>query len=80
MALSDYAGRSPNGRDDATVVRVVPHRLWRPGDKRIEACVYSGEELSLSEKHLLVVLEVDDERVREYVRDESCLRAWLNGD
>ncbi|SFF97079.1 hypothetical protein SAMN04488063_0973 [Halopelagius inordinatus] len=79
MALSDYAGRSPKGRD-ATVVRVAPHRLWRPGGERVESCAYSGEELSLSERHLLVVLDVGDDRVREYVRDESCLRAWLNDE
>ncbi|MFC6826226.1 hypothetical protein [Halopelagius fulvigenes] len=80
MALSDYAGRSPNGRDDATVLRVAPHRLWRPGDERVEACAYSGEEIPLSERHLLVVLDVGGNRVRKYVRDESSLEAWLNGE
>ncbi|ELZ91663.1 hypothetical protein C440_15154 [Haloferax mucosum ATCC BAA-1512] len=76
MALSDYTGRSPTGGDD-TIVRVVPHRLWRPGDERIEPCTYSGEEIRLSEKHLLVVLERDGVRERLYFRNERSLSAWL---
>ncbi|KTG21028.1 hypothetical protein [Haloferax profundi] len=77
MALSDYTGQSPDGRDE-TIVRVVPHRLWRPGEERIEPCAYSGERLKLSEKHLLVVLERDGVRERMYFRDESSLAAWVN--
>ncbi|AFK18592.1 hypothetical protein E6P09_07380 [Haloferax mediterranei ATCC 33500] len=76
MALSDYTGQSPTGRED-TIVRVVPHRLWRPGDERIEPCAYSGEDIRLSEKHLLVVLERDGVRERMYFRDERSLAAWL---
>ncbi|ELK55983.1 hypothetical protein D320_01693 [Haloferax sp. BAB-2207] len=76
MALSDYTGRSPTGRDE-TIVRVVPHRLWRPGDERIEPCTYSGEQIRLSEKHLLAVVERDGVRERRYFRDESSLSAWL---
>jgi hypothetical protein len=78
MALSDYAGRSPHGRTDATVLRVTPHRLWRPGDEATETCPHCGEELTLSEKHLLVVLDEGGERTRKYFRDEDCVRGWLD--
>ncbi|QIB73504.1 hypothetical protein GL213_11530 [Halogeometricum borinquense] len=77
MPLSEYTGQSPLGNEDATVVRVVPHRLWQPGQTRTEACTNCGEELVLSEEHLLVVLEERGTRTRRYFSEESCIRAWL---
>ncbi|ELZ84174.1 hypothetical protein KU306_09100 [Haloferax larsenii] len=76
MALSDYTGLTLAG-DGETIVRVAPHRLWRPGDDRIEPCAYSGEHIDLSEKHLMVVLERDSVRERLYFRDETSLSAWI---
>ncbi|MDS0293404.1 DUF7576 family protein [Halogeometricum luteum] len=80
MALSEYAGRSPRGEEDATVVRVVPHRLWRPGRTRTEPCANCGEEMVLSEEHLLVVVDERGTRTRRYFREESCIREWLDGE
>ncbi|WP_396613248.1 hypothetical protein ACH9L7_08435 [Haloferax sp. S1W] len=76
MALSDYAGQTLESGGE-TIVRVAPHRLWRPGDERIEPCAYSGEHIDLSEKHLLVVLERDGVRERLYFQDEASLSAWV---
>ena len=76
MALSDYAGTTLDERDE-TIVRAVPHRLWRPGEEQTELCAHSGERLDLSERHLLVVLERDGTRERIYFRDESSLAAWV---
>ena len=80
MALSDYAGRSPRGNEDATVVRVAPHRLWQPGRTRTEQCTNCGDEMVLSEEHFLVVLDEGGERMRRYFREESCIRAWLDAE
>ncbi|MFC7204220.1 hypothetical protein ACFQJC_11900 [Haloferax namakaokahaiae] len=77
MSFSDYVGQSLGGNGE-TIVRVAPHRLWQPEGERIEPCTYSGEELVLSEKHLLVVLEKDGIRSRLYFRDEESLNAWLD--
>ncbi|SFR47038.1 DUF7576 family protein [Halogeometricum limi] len=80
MALSEYAGQSPRGNEDATVLRVVPHRLWQPGQTRTEACTNCGDELVLSEEHLMVVLEESGRRIRHYFREESCIEAWLKDE
>ncbi|MUV57570.1 hypothetical protein [Halogeometricum sp. CBA1124] len=80
MALSDYTGQSPVGNEDATVVRVAPHRLWQPGRTRTEPCANCGDELVLSEEHLLVVLDERGTRTRRYFREESCVRAWLDAE
>jgi hypothetical protein len=77
MTLSDYTGRSPVDNEAATVVRVAPHRLWRPGRTRTELCPNCGDELVLSEEHLLVVLDERGNRTRRYFSEESCVRAWL---
>lgn len=79
MALSEYAGQTPRGNEDATVVRVVPHRIWQPGQGRTETCHNCGEELELSKEHLLVVDE-RGRRTRRYFREESCVRAWVGGE
>lgn len=80
MALSEYAGRTPRGNEDATVVRVVPHRIWQPGRRRTETCHHCGEELELSKEHLLVVVDERGRRTRRYFREESCVRAWVGGE
>ncbi|ELZ26649.1 hypothetical protein C474_18450 [Halogeometricum pallidum JCM 14848] len=77
MALSEYAGQSPRKNEEATVVRVVPHRLWRPGRTRTEPCANCGDEMVLSEEHLLVVVDEGGKRTRRYFREESCVREWL---
>ena len=75
MALSDYRGETPTGRD-LTVVRVAPRRIWKPGGEATTTCEQTGEALTAT-KHLVVEFDGNDGRTRKYFRDERSLRAWL---
>ena len=78
MALSDYRGESPTGRD-LTVVRVAPRRIWKSGGTATTRCEQTGEALT-TKKHLVVEFEGGEGRIRKYFRDERSFRAWLSDE
>jgi hypothetical protein len=78
MALADYAGRSPQHEESATVARVSRHHKWSTEGASRSDCAWCGAELDLHEGHVLATLTGGDGR--RFLCDETCLREWLGVD
>ncbi|WP_138005187.1 hypothetical protein [Halalkalirubrum salinum] len=84
MSLSDYTGETPPGFDtSAQIRRINHHRLWDQRGESIEPCANCAADLPLSERHIVVRLQVSADSDREtarYICDERCLHEWLDTD